>query len=56
MGTVRLPFEEVKACLCQVLAGRGCPEKKAEKVAHEMARNSLEGVYTHGINLSLIHI
>lgn len=50
MGTVRLPFEEVKACLCQVLAGRGCPEKKAEKVAHEMARNSLEGVYTHGIN------
>ena len=50
MGTVRLPFEEVEACLCQVLAGRGCPEKKAEKVAHEMARNSLEGVYTHGIN------
>ena len=47
---MRIPFEEVKAELYRLLMTRGCPEAHAEKVAHEMARNSLEGVYTHGIN------
>ena len=47
---MRIPFEIVKGQLKQALAYRNCPEDKAEKVAHEMARNSLEGTYTHGIN------
>lgn len=45
-----IPFEEVREELCRVLRARGCPQAHAWKVAHEMARNSLEGVYTHGVN------
>lgn len=47
---IRIPFEDVRLELRRVLLTRDCPEEKADKVAHEMARNSLEGVYTHGIN------
>ena len=47
---IRITFEEAKGELKRVLLSRGCPDEKAEKVAHEMARNSLEGTYTHGIN------
>ncbi len=47
---MRIPFEEAKRELKRVLLTRGCPDEKADKVAHEMARNSLEGTYTHGIN------
>lgn len=47
---IRIPFEEAKSELKRVLLTRGCPDEKAERVAHEMARNSLEGTYTHGIN------
>lgn len=47
---MRLPFEEVKAVMKDKLKAHGCDEKKAEKVSHEMARNSMEGTYTHGIN------
>lgn len=47
---IRIPFEEAKSELKRVLLTRGCPDEKAEKVAYEMTRNSLEGTYTHGIN------
>mgnify|MGYP005759698595 CR=1 FL=1 len=47
---LRISFERAQACMKYVLMVHGCPEEKAEKTAHEMARNSLEGVYTHGIN------
>ena len=47
---LRIPFERAQACMQHVLMVHGCPEEKAEKTAREMARNSLEGVYTHGIN------
>lgn len=47
---MRLPFDEVKQVMKEKLAAHGCDERKAEKVAREMARNSLEGTYTHGIN------
>lgn len=47
---MRISFDEVKQTLRQVLSERGVPGPFAEKVAHEMARNSLEGTYTHGIN------
>ena len=45
-----LPLQEVRDCLLRVLLSRGCPQNHAETVAVEMARNSLEGVYTHGVN------
>lgn len=47
---LHIPFEEVQKELCRILFTRNCPAEKAIKVAHEMARNSLEGVYSHGIN------
>ena len=50
MGTITLSFEEIKDCLKEILTLYGCPDDKADKVAVEMTRNSLEGVYTHGVN------
>lgn len=47
---MRLHFDEVKSTLSQVLMAHGCAKEQADEVAYEMARNSLEGVYTHGIN------
>ncbi len=46
----RLPFDEIKAELLRVLLSRGCAPDVAEKVAHEITRNSLEGTYSHGVN------
>lgn len=45
-----IPYEQAQAQLSTLLQSRGCPAPHADKVALEMARNSLEGVYTHGIN------
>lgn len=47
---MRLQFEEVKSTLERVLLTRKCLPEHADKVSYEMARNSLEGTYTHGIN------
>lgn len=47
---LRLPFDEIKSVLARVLRARGCPADRAEKVAVEMARNDLEGTYSHGVN------
>lgn len=47
---MRIMFEQVQEQLTRTLLSRGCPPEKAAKVAYEMARNSLEGIYTHGIN------
>lgn len=47
---MRIPFDTVKDTLYNILITRNCPQDKAEMVAREMARNSLEGTYTHGIN------
>lgn len=47
---MRLKFEEVQSTLKQVLLTRNCLPSHADKVSYEMARNSLEGTYTHGIN------
>lgn len=47
---MRLHFDEVKSTLSQVLMAHGCAQEQADEVAYEMARNSLEGIYTHGIN------
>lgn len=47
---LQIPFEEAKAELYRLLRTRNCPHAHAETVAREIARNSLEGVYSHGIN------
>lgn len=47
---LQIPFEEAKAELYRLLRTRNCPHAHAEMVAREIARNSLEGVYSHGIN------
>ncbi len=47
---MRLKFGEVTSVLERVLLARHCKPEFAERVAFEMARNSLEGTYTHGIN------
>lgn len=47
---MRIQFEEAKAVLKEKLIKYGSPEDYAERVAYVMAENSLEGVYTHGIN------
>lgn len=50
MGTIRLPFAEIQSILEEILILNKCPGHKAKKVSYEMTRNSLEGVYSHGIN------
>ncbi len=47
---LKIPAGEVQAAFEKILLGRGCPPEHARKVAFEVARNSLEGTYTHGIN------
>ena len=47
---MRIPFEEVTETLKEKLIKYGSPEDYAGQVAYVMAENSLEGVYTHGIN------
>lgn len=47
---MRIPFEEAVAVMKEKLVKYGSPEDYAQEVAYVMAENSLEGVYTHGIN------
>ena len=47
---LKIPAGEVRTAFEKILLGRGCPPEHARKVAFEVARNSLEGTYTHGIN------
>ncbi|MHC1787603.1 MAG: 3-dehydro-L-gulonate 2-dehydrogenase [Christensenellales bacterium] len=47
---IRIPFDEAKDLMTRILVLHGCPPDRAETVAREMARNALEGTYTHGIN------
>lgn len=43
-------FEDAITAMETILLSRDCPADKAKQVAREMARNSLEGTFTHGIN------
>lgn len=47
---LRIPFETVAAELARVLEKNGCCHDQAVYVGRVMAENSLEGVYTHGVN------
>lgn len=45
-----IPYEEAVRILSEKLCKRGCAEEDAYRVAEVVAGNSLEGVYSHGIN------
>lgn len=47
---IKVPAEEVQSTLERVLLSRSCPADRAEAVAREVTRNSLEGTYSHGVN------
>ena len=46
----RIPFETAVEQLEKVLLSRRMDSESAGKIAYEMARSSLEGTYSHGIN------
>lgn len=45
-----LPFEELVETLCSALERAGFDGARAARLADVFARNSLEGVYSHGVN------
>lgn len=47
---LRIPYAEVYSILLEILLKLGVPSAKAETCATVFATNSLEGVYTHGLN------
>jgi 3-dehydro-L-gulonate 2-dehydrogenase len=47
---VRVPFDEMKGHLYQVLLSLNFSEINAEKCAAVFAENSLDGIYSHGVN------
>lgn len=50
MTTVFIPFEKMKAEFEQILLNLNFEWSKAERCAEIFATNSLEGVYSHGVN------
>lgn len=46
----RVAFDELSAEFKRVLTGVDFTDEKAAKIADTFARNSLDGVYTHGLN------
>jgi 3-dehydro-L-gulonate 2-dehydrogenase len=49
-GTVLISFDQMKAEFVRILIKLGFTDKKAEKCAEIFAVNSLEGIYSHGVN------
>jgi 3-dehydro-L-gulonate 2-dehydrogenase len=47
---VHIPFAELKTQLKEILLSNGFPAPAAETCAEIFATNSLEGVYSHGVN------
>lgn len=47
---LRIPYEELFNEFKRVLISRGFEEKMAEDAAAVFAQNSLDGIYSHGIN------
>ena len=50
MATILVPYKEMKAEFKRILLQLKFREKKADKCADIFATNTLEGVYSHGIN------
>lgn len=47
---LHLPYAEIKSTLHQILLTHNFPEHQAQTCAEIFATNSLEGVYSHGVN------
>lgn len=47
---LRLPYSEIKSTLEKILLANGFPAGQAQTCADVFATNSLEGVYSHGVN------
>ena len=45
-----MPYDEICDVITEKLTKRGCSEQDARRVAEVATTNSLEGVYSHGIN------
>jgi len=50
MEILRIPFQEMKSLFRTKLVSYGFAEHKAEVCAGIFAENSLEGIYSHGVN------
>ena len=50
MESIKIPFNELKSEFKRILMKYKFTEIKAEKCAEIFAVNSLEGVYSHGVN------
>ncbi|MDD3369284.1 MAG: 3-dehydro-L-gulonate 2-dehydrogenase [Lachnospiraceae bacterium] len=47
---MRIKYEELYETFLKILKSRGLSDNNAEKTAEVFAKNSLDGVYSHGIN------
>jgi 3-dehydro-L-gulonate 2-dehydrogenase len=47
---IRIPYDQMKSEFSGILVKAGFSDLKAEKCAEIFAKNSLEGVYSHGVN------
>ena len=47
---LHLPYSQIKSTLEQILLANGFPAQQADTCAEVFATNSLEGVYSHGVN------
>jgi 3-dehydro-L-gulonate 2-dehydrogenase len=50
MVKILIPFETMKSEFVRILIHHGFTDEKAKKCASVFAENSLEGVYSHGVN------
>jgi len=47
---IRVTFEEMKSVFAGILSKTGFSRARADRCAEIFALNSLEGVYSHGVN------
>lgn len=47
---LHLPYSQIKSTLEQILLSNGFPQHQAQTCAEVFATNTLEGVYSHGVN------
>src|SRR4051812_9570683 len=50
MSSILIPYAEMQACFVQVLMQLGFTAGRAEQCADIFVQNSLDGVYSHGVN------
>jgi 3-dehydro-L-gulonate 2-dehydrogenase len=50
MQELRIEFAEMQSTFFRILTRYGCPEDRAKILSRVFAENSVDGVYTHGVN------